>query len=178
MSARVPTPHFSKQSGYKDATHLPKPYKLRRYYTPQEVSLHQTADDCWVSFFNGVYDLTKLLADNQKTQGELCQPIAKVAGTDISNWFDPINQEVSATIVFNSVILHSQGKQLTQRPICGGGSALLAVTYTFHQLRRTLLGTPTVSLCLGGRTNPSESARSPRRHANFASSTCTPRTTT
>ena len=67
MSARVPTPVYSKKSGYKNASHLPKPYKLRRYYTPEEVSLHQAADDCWVSFFHGVYDLTKLLADNNAT---------------------------------------------------------------------------------------------------------------
>ena len=76
MSARVPTPNYSQPSGYKKATHLPKPYKIRRFYTSEEVKLHQTADDCWVSFFNGVYDLTKLLADNQKDQGELCSPIA------------------------------------------------------------------------------------------------------
>jgi len=55
------------KSGYANATHLPKPYKLRRYYTPEEVQAHCTADDCWVSFFSGVYDLTKLLADNQKS---------------------------------------------------------------------------------------------------------------
>jgi hypothetical protein len=75
---------------------LPKPYKLRRFYTPEEIALHQTADDCWVSFFSGVYDLSKLLADNQATQGDLCVPIAKVAGTDISHWFDPMTQEVSS----------------------------------------------------------------------------------
>jgi cytochrome b involved in lipid metabolism len=62
MAARVPTPHQSEMSNLKDATHLPAPYKLRRYYTPEEVAAHATHDDCWVSFFNGVYDLTKLLA--------------------------------------------------------------------------------------------------------------------
>ena len=49
---------MSKTSGVKDAKHLPKPYKMRRYYTPAEVARHQTGDDCWVSFFYGVYDLT------------------------------------------------------------------------------------------------------------------------
>ena len=88
MSARIPTPTYSNPSGYKNASHLPKPFKLRRYYTPEEVKLHCTADDCWVSFFNGVYDLTKLLADNMRDQSELCVPIAKIAGQDITHWFD------------------------------------------------------------------------------------------
>ena len=95
MSARIPTPTYSNPSGYKNASHLPKPYKLRRYYTPEEVKLHCTADDCWVSFFNGVYDLTKLLADNMRDQSELCVPIAKIAGQDITHWFDLVTQEVS-----------------------------------------------------------------------------------
>jgi len=42
MAARVPTPHLSRPSGYKEnkAIDLAKPYKLRRYYTPSEVSRH------------------------------------------------------------------------------------------------------------------------------------------
>ena len=79
MAARVPTPHQSKMSGIKKATHLPKPFKIRRYYTPDEVAAHQTADDCWVSFFDGVYDLTLLLAKNHKNNGDLCKPIAALA---------------------------------------------------------------------------------------------------
>ena len=58
MAARIPTPRESKQSGLKNATHIPRPYKLRNYYTPEEVRKHCTADDCWVSFFYEVYDLT------------------------------------------------------------------------------------------------------------------------
>ena len=92
MAARVPTPHLSKPSGYEEskALDLAKPYKLRRYYTPSEVSRHNTHNDCWVSFFYGVYDLTKLLHDNKAKQGELCLPIAKAAGNDITHWFDPL----------------------------------------------------------------------------------------
>ena len=30
-------------------------------FTPSEVSLHNHADDCWVSFFGDVYDLTTLI---------------------------------------------------------------------------------------------------------------------
>ena len=91
MAARVPTPHLSRPTGYEESKSiaLPKPYKLRRYYTPSEVARHNMQDDCWVSFFYGVYDLTKLLADNHEKQGQLCIPIAKAAGTDITHWFDP-----------------------------------------------------------------------------------------
>ena len=97
MAARVTTPQLSKPSGFKNekAKEMPKPFKLRRYYSPSEVARHNNASDCWVSFFYGVYDLTRLIAENQETQGELCLPICKAAGTDISHWFDPATQEVS-----------------------------------------------------------------------------------
>jgi hypothetical protein len=95
MAARVPTPHLSRPSGYeeKKAIDLPKPYKLRRFYTPSEVSRHNQHNDCWVSFFYGVYDLTKLLSDNRDRQSALCEPISKAAGSDITHWFDPLTQE-------------------------------------------------------------------------------------
>jgi len=41
--------------------YLPKPYTRKRYYTPADVSLHNTANDLWVSFFGKVWDLTKLV---------------------------------------------------------------------------------------------------------------------
>ena len=67
MAARILAPVLSKPSGFagEKGKEMPKPYKLRRYYTPSEVARHQTGDDCWVSFFYQVYDLTKLLAENQ-----------------------------------------------------------------------------------------------------------------
>ena len=74
MAAKILDPKFSKLSGQRENKHLPKPFKLRRYYTPAEVSLHNTADDSWVSFFNEVYDITKLIQDNYKNlaNAELC----------------------------------------------------------------------------------------------------------
>jgi len=90
MAARVPTPKFSKPSRLKEAKHLPKQFKLRRYYTPKEVSSHNTADDCWVSFFDEVYDLSKLIQDNFSPE---CEPIIKAAGQDITHWFDPETKE-------------------------------------------------------------------------------------
>ena len=73
---------------------VPKPFKIRRYYTPEEVALHNTADDCWLSFFGYVFDMTKLLTKSRMDgQAELCVPIEAAAGTDITNWFDPITLE-------------------------------------------------------------------------------------
>jgi len=53
--------------------------------------LHNTSDDCWVSLFNQVYDLTKLIAENHDSP--LCDPILLAAGTDITHWFNPVNRE-------------------------------------------------------------------------------------
>jgi len=67
----------------------------QRYYTPDEVSLHNRSDDLWVSMFGKVSDLTKLVADNP---GNLVQPIIEAAGTDISHWFDPVTKVVKTFI--------------------------------------------------------------------------------
>ena len=80
MAARVPTPKASKPSGLKNATHLPRPYKIRNFYTPTEVSCHSTADNCWVSFNHEVYDLTKLIQKNIHL--DTCKPIINAAGND------------------------------------------------------------------------------------------------
>ena len=66
---------------------LPAPYKIRNYYIPSEVAVHNTADNCWVSMFNQVYDLTKLIQENYANP--LCDPIVLAAGTDITHWFNP-----------------------------------------------------------------------------------------
>lgn len=67
-------------------TNLPPRFKIRNYYLPDEVALHNSADDCWVSFFNQVFDITKLLAANYKS--ELCDPLVLAAGTDVTHWFN------------------------------------------------------------------------------------------
>ena len=36
-----------------------------KYYTPNEVSLHNTSDDIWVSFLGKVYNLTPLFKEYQ-----------------------------------------------------------------------------------------------------------------
>jgi cytochrome b involved in lipid metabolism len=88
MRARIPTPRSSALSKpASESMHLPRPYKLRRYYLNAEVAVHNTKDDCWVSFFGQVFDLTRLLQDNYTS--EQCDPIVLAAGTDITHWFEP-----------------------------------------------------------------------------------------
>ena len=91
MAARIPTPRESKPSGHRLATHLPRPYKLHNFYTPSEVHTHNTSDNCWVSFFHEVYDLTQLIQDNIHLPE--CIPLIKAAGTDITHWMDSVSHE-------------------------------------------------------------------------------------
>jgi Cytochrome b5-like Heme/Steroid binding domain. len=56
----------SKLSQSGKEKHIAKPYRLKRYYTPMDVAVHNTANDCWVTFFNEVYDLTKLVQANHE----------------------------------------------------------------------------------------------------------------
>jgi hypothetical protein len=66
-----------------------------RYFTEEEISFHNSFDDCWVSIFGNVFDLTALIAANR---GELSRPLEKVAGLDISHWFDASTKEVKTHI--------------------------------------------------------------------------------
>lgn len=70
---------------------IPAPYKKRRYYTSEEVKVHDSSNDCWVSIFHEVYDLTDLIQTNYS---KLVDPIIKCAGTDISHWFDTQTRDV------------------------------------------------------------------------------------
>jgi len=45
-----------------------------RYFTEQEILLHNSYDDCWVSVFGNVFDLTELIAANR---GEMSRPLGK-----------------------------------------------------------------------------------------------------
>ena len=65
---------------------LPAPYQLRRYYLPSEVAEHNVSDSCWVSMFQRVFDLTKLIQENHSS--DLVDPIVLNAGTDITHWFN------------------------------------------------------------------------------------------
>jgi cytochrome b involved in lipid metabolism len=108
----------------------PKPNKLRNFYTPKDVREHNTHDDCWISLFNKVYDLTKLLHENNgKCE---CDPIVLAAGTDVTHWFDPKTQAVS---LLQTLIpyLYSLRPSLTRRLAPSNSCALLAVSCTCPQ---------------------------------------------
>ena len=61
--------------------------KRPKYYTPNEVSVHNTPKDLWASFLGKVYNLTPLC---QQFAGDtLLRPIITAAGKDISHWFHP-----------------------------------------------------------------------------------------
>ncbi|CAB1116757.1 unnamed protein product [Ectocarpus sp. CCAP 1310/34] len=55
-----------------------------RFYTPDDVALHNCAEDCWLSLFGQVLDLTELILANR---GPLADPLIAAAGTDVSHWF-------------------------------------------------------------------------------------------
>ena len=56
-----------------------------KFYTSEEIRFHNCGEDCWVSIFDNVFDLTSLIRDNR---GALANPIITAAGTSISHWFD------------------------------------------------------------------------------------------
>ena len=65
---------------------IPRPYKIRQYFLPSEVAIHNTADDCWVVIFHNVYDLSMVVKEN--INSDVVDPIVLNAGKDISHWFD------------------------------------------------------------------------------------------
>lgn len=58
----------------------------KHYHTMNEVREHCTEDSAWVAIDGKIIDLTKLI-DKYKL-GPLAAPLIRVAGTDISRWFD------------------------------------------------------------------------------------------
>ena len=44
--------------------YMPIKNPIQKYYTVEEVSLHNSANDCWVVLFGEVYDLTALIQKN------------------------------------------------------------------------------------------------------------------
>lgn len=57
-----------------------------KYYTEEEISLHNHADDCWVTIAERVYNITDLVRANR---GPLSVPLVEAGGTSISHWFNP-----------------------------------------------------------------------------------------
>ena len=76
-----------------------------RYYTPNEVALHNTPSDLWVSFLGKVYDLTDLVKNN--LENDLIAPILAVAGQDISHWFNPRTGDIKTHFDAEKVIFRT-----------------------------------------------------------------------
>ncbi|XP_068444177.1 cytochrome b5 domain-containing protein 1 [Clinocottus analis] len=64
----------------------------RRYFTPAEVSAHNTKADLWLSFLGKVCDLSPLML--HQPGGALLVPLLEFAGRDVSSWFDPETGDV------------------------------------------------------------------------------------
>ncbi|KAL0484409.1 cytochrome b5 domain-containing protein [Acrasis kona] len=82
-------------------------YCCQRYYTSKEVADHNTTSDCWVTLLGQVYDLNDLIKQNYGSH--LLEPIIKVAGEDISHWFDDNTKDVKTRI---DPVLHTRSYYL------------------------------------------------------------------
>ena len=58
----------------------------RRYYLPEDVEIHSTVEDCWVTINGRVLDISRLLI--LKKGDPQARPLTQHAGEDISHWFD------------------------------------------------------------------------------------------
>ncbi|XP_053995896.1 cytochrome b5 domain-containing protein 1 [Hylaeus anthracinus] len=86
MSSVARFPSYEKTNNYKIPTNTINNLCSDTFFLPTEVAIHDTPDDCWVSFNDGVYDLTDLCKVWSGTRE--IKPILAHAGKDISHWFD------------------------------------------------------------------------------------------
>uniref|UniRef100_T1J0V1 Cytochrome b5 domain-containing protein 1 n=1 Tax=Strigamia maritima TaxID=126957 RepID=T1J0V1_STRMM len=68
----------------------------KRYFTPNEVLLHNSTSDLWVSFLGKVCNLTKVCQEYKGS--DLLKPIKAFAGKDVSMWFNPKSGELKTHI--------------------------------------------------------------------------------
>lgn len=62
------------------------------YHLPTEVAIHNSPDNCWVSYLGMVYDLTELCKICYGS--DILKPILAHAGKDISHWFDHRTKDI------------------------------------------------------------------------------------
>lgn len=85
---------------YKDLLSKLKNKKCLQFFTPNEVVVHNSGNDCWVSFLGLVRDLTPLI--QKYINSPSIKPILAFAGKDISNWFDPRTGDVSISVLITN----------------------------------------------------------------------------
>ncbi|XP_035697638.1 cytochrome b5 domain-containing protein 1-like [Branchiostoma floridae] len=66
------------------------------FYTPNEVAIHNTLKDLWVSYLGKVYDLTPLAEEH--AGNVLLKPVIAEAGKDISHWFNKKTKDIRTHI--------------------------------------------------------------------------------
>jgi len=57
------------------------------YFLPEEVSSHNTRDDCWVTIHGVVKNVSELI-EEFRHDVDLVNPILQEAGQDVSYWFE------------------------------------------------------------------------------------------
>lgn len=77
---------------------------MRQFFTTKEVRDHAFADDAFVSLNGKVLDLTPLIQKYLKRPkyAFLVQPLIEAAGTDISHWWDPENDDMRTCVEENT----------------------------------------------------------------------------
>jgi hypothetical protein len=66
-----------------------------KYFTSDEIALHNNPEDCWVSISDDVYNISELINENR---GTLANPLIKAAGTSISHWFKDCDREIKTFV--------------------------------------------------------------------------------
>jgi hypothetical protein len=56
-----------------------------KYFTKEELAVHNNPEDCWVCIFDKVYDISELIMENR---GVLSNPLVEAGGSSISHWFN------------------------------------------------------------------------------------------
>lgn len=69
------------------------------YYLPNEILLHNTAEDLWVSALGKVYDLSELVKEFEGKKE--IQPLLTYAGKDVSHWFDKRTKDVCKVLIIS-----------------------------------------------------------------------------
>lgn len=75
-----------------------------RFFTPKEIRQHSFADDAYVSLNGKVLDLTPLIQHYLKRPkfSFLVNPLIRVAGTDITHWWDPEQDDLKTSVDVNN----------------------------------------------------------------------------
>ena len=56
-----------------------------KYFTQEELAVHNNPENCWVVIFDKVYDISELIMANR---GPLSNPLIEAGGSTISHWFN------------------------------------------------------------------------------------------